>query len=120
MTSKKSEVETKKYEVTRKHCLDYKVGQIVSLTDDKARKLSGKVELYEPKLEQADQDEELKEFIAGAEKAVKDAIDRADEAEANLALETTRADEAEAEVAALKAAAETPLNETKADTKKGK
>lgn len=36
---------TKKYVVLMKHCLNYKVGQVVELTDKKAASLAGKVRL---------------------------------------------------------------------------
>jgi len=36
---------TKKYVVTMKHTLNYKIGQMVELTDAKAKSLSGKVRL---------------------------------------------------------------------------
>lgn len=40
--SDEKKVPTKKYVVTMKHCLNYKVGQVVELTDKKAAALSGK------------------------------------------------------------------------------
>lgn len=43
--SDEKKVPTKKYVVTMKHCLNYKVGQMVELTDKKAASLSGKVRL---------------------------------------------------------------------------
>jgi len=43
--SDEKKVPTKKYVVTMKHCLNYKVGQMVELTDKKATALSGKVRL---------------------------------------------------------------------------
>lgn len=38
--------DTKKYEVTRKGCLNFDLGDIVELTDDKARSLVNKVKPF--------------------------------------------------------------------------
>ena len=103
----------KKYEVTRKHCLNHKIGDVIELTDDKARKLSGKVEPFVPKVESEYSEEKVKKFISDAEDAVIEAIERADKAEAELLAETERADKAEAAVEALKKAAESPQAEKK-------
>ncbi len=43
--SDEKKASTKKYVVTMKHCLNYKVGQMVELTDKKAKSLHGKVRL---------------------------------------------------------------------------
>ena len=41
----------KQYEVIRKNCLTFEVGEVVELTDVQARRLVNKVKLSEPKTE---------------------------------------------------------------------
>lgn len=47
--SDQKKVEKKKYEVTHKNCLDHKVGDVIELTDKKAKSLVNKIKLIEKK-----------------------------------------------------------------------
>lgn len=45
MAKAKAQTKTQKYTVVKKHTLDHKVGEVISLTDEKAANLIGKVRL---------------------------------------------------------------------------